>query len=126
MGIRERRQEVPPLWSADSLEEGRGRRTPDVLVSGVPAAASTLTMRRREGSACLPTREPSDQVDYLVAFAVTRTSDACSVPPMSWNDTLTLSPAAMRSVIATLPPAACAFVPAPRPTTFVFESMVNV
>ena len=32
---------------------------------------------------------------------------------MSWNDTLTLSPAATRSVIATLPPAACAFVPAP-------------
>ena len=87
-----------------------------------------MTMRRREGSTCLPTREPSDEVDYLLgaAFAVTRTSDACSVPPMSWNDTLTLSPIATRSVIATLPPAAAAFVPAPRPTTFVFASIVNV
>ena len=124
MGIRERRQEVPPLRRADSLEEGRARRTPDVLVSGVPAAASTMTMRRREGSVCLPTREPSDGVDYLAAFAVTRTSDACSVPPMSWNDTLTLSPVATRSVIDTLP--AAAFVPAPLATTFVFESTVNV
>ena len=31
---------VPPLRGADSLEEDRARRTSDVLVSGVPAAAS--------------------------------------------------------------------------------------
>ena len=48
--IRERRQEVPPPRGADSLEEGRARRTSDV--HGVRRASRRIrmTMRRREGS----------------------------------------------------------------------------
>jgi hypothetical protein len=56
---------------------------------------------------------------------VTRTSDACSEPPLSLYDTLTLSPAATDSVMVSLPPLAAAAVPAPLATTFVLGSITN-
>jgi hypothetical protein len=63
---------------------------------------------------------------FGAAFIVTRISPAWSLPAISVNDTLTVSPLAMSSVADTFPPAFCAAVPAPLPTTFVFGSMTKV
>ena len=125
VGVWARRKTVPPVRHSDPIEEDRPRRAAHLLVPGVPASGFGVTddRPRREDVVRLPTARV---VCYLAALAVTRTSAACSVPPMSWKCTVTLSPVATRSVIAVFPPFAAAAVPAPLPTTLVFASMTNV